>query len=43
MVVQQKRAETDQLVAQLRNLRVQQRQAAAERDRGKPATDPSKD
>jgi len=41
-VVQQKRNETDQLVAQLRNIRAQQRQVAAEREKNKP-TDPSKD
>jgi hypothetical protein len=36
-VVQQKRNETDQFVAQMRNLRSQQRQAAAERERIKQA------
>jgi len=43
-LVQQKRGETDQLVLQLRNLRAQQRQAAAaERERNAQANKPSQD
>jgi len=42
-LVVQKRNDTDQLVAQLRNIRNQQRQMAAERERSKPAVSPSKD
>jgi hypothetical protein len=42
-MVSQKRSETDQLVLQLRNLRVQQRQLAAEIERGKQPVKPSQD
>jgi hypothetical protein len=43
-LVQQRRNETDQFVAQLRNLRTQQRQAASERERNnKQAANQSKD
>jgi HD superfamily phosphodiesterase len=42
-VVQQKRNETDQFVAQMRVLRAQQRQAASERERNKQAANQSKD
>jgi hypothetical protein len=43
-VVQQKRNETEQLVIQLRNLRAQQRQAKADRERNKQqAANPVKD
>jgi hypothetical protein len=42
-LVQQKRNETDQFVAQLRILRAQQRQEAAERERSKQAANPSRD
>jgi hypothetical protein len=42
-IVQQKRSETDQLVLQLRNLRAQQRQAMADRERNAHAPKPSQD
>jgi hypothetical protein len=42
-VVVQKRNETDQLVLQLRALRAQQRQMAADAARGKPPVKPSQD
>jgi len=43
-LVQQKRNETDQFIAQLRNLRTQQRQIASERERNnKQSANPSKD
>ncbi len=42
-LVQQKRGETDQLVLSLRNLRAQQRQAAAERERNAQASKPIRD
>jgi len=42
-VVQQKRAETEQFVAQLRDLRAQYRQMAAERERVQQAANDSKD
>jgi hypothetical protein len=42
-LVAQKRGETDQLVAQLRNLRAEQRRMESEREKSKQTTDPSKD